>query len=65
MSVFLAKLFLFLSLVQHIALAIFFPAWLRLSSFCVRRVEKFAQERKQQIEERMAQCQKKQEDKHK
>ncbi|KAG7314484.1 hypothetical protein KOW79_021787 [Hemibagrus wyckioides] len=50
---------------QHIALAIFFPAWLRLSSFCVRRVEKFAQERKQQIEERMAQCQKKQEDKHK
>ncbi|XP_053533009.1 hydroxysteroid (20-beta) dehydrogenase 2 [Ictalurus punctatus] len=46
---------------QHIALTIFFPGWLRLSPFCVRRVEKFAQESKQQIEERMAQCQKKQE----
>ncbi|MCJ8748848.1 hypothetical protein PDJAM_G00169270 [Pangasius djambal] len=46
---------------QHIALTIFFPGWLRLSPFCVDRVEKFAQEMKQQIEERMAQCQKKQE----
>ncbi|MCI4394659.1 hypothetical protein PGIGA_G00170970 [Pangasianodon gigas] len=46
---------------QHIALTIFFPGWLRLSPFCVHRVEKFAQEMKQQIEARMAQCQKKQE----
>ncbi|XP_026777579.3 hydroxysteroid (20-beta) dehydrogenase 2 [Pangasianodon hypophthalmus] len=46
---------------QHIALTIFFPGWLRLSPFFVHRVEKFAQEMKQQIEARMAQCQKKQE----
>lgn len=46
---------------QHVALGIFFPGWLRLSSFCVRRIERFAQERKQQMEERMAQCHRKHE----
>ncbi|GAA6077706.1 hydroxysteroid (20-beta) dehydrogenase 2 [Tachysurus ichikawai] len=49
---------------QHIALEIFFPGWLRLSPFCVRCVQRFAQEIKQQIEEKMSQCQKKQADKH-
>ncbi|KAI5089514.1 hydroxysteroid (20-beta) dehydrogenase 2 [Silurus meridionalis] len=46
---------------QHNAMAIFFPAWLRLSPFCVRRIERFSKEVRQLIEERMAQCQKKQE----
>ncbi|XP_027000017.1 hydroxysteroid (20-beta) dehydrogenase 2 [Tachysurus fulvidraco] len=49
---------------QHIALAILFPGWLRLSPFCVRCVQRFAQEIKQQIEEKMSQCQKKQADRH-
>ncbi|TTO79351.1 Very-long-chain 3-oxoacyl-CoA reductase [Bagarius yarrelli] len=50
-----------LSVTQHVALEIFFPGWLRLSPFGVRRIERFAQEKKKQIEERIAQCQRKQE----
>ncbi|KAL7834419.1 hypothetical protein SRHO_G00286660 [Serrasalmus rhombeus] len=40
---------------QHIALSIIFPAWLRLSPFCLRRMEKLAQNIKPHIEERVAQ----------
>ncbi|KAG9351575.1 hypothetical protein JZ751_022826 [Albula glossodonta] len=35
---------------QHIALCIFFPGWLRLSSSCVRKTEKFARRAQQKIE---------------
>ncbi|KAI1903213.1 hypothetical protein AGOR_G00024910 [Albula goreensis] len=34
---------------QHIALCIFFPGWLRLSSSCVRKTEKFARRAQQKI----------------
>ncbi|KAI4879482.1 hypothetical protein NFI96_010367 [Prochilodus magdalenae] len=40
---------------QHIGLAIFFPAWLRLSPFCLRRMEKYAQSVRQSMQERAAQ----------
>ncbi|XP_051534848.1 very-long-chain 3-oxoacyl-CoA reductase-like [Myxocyprinus asiaticus] len=39
---------------QHIALCIFFPGWLRLSSFCVQRMAKFARSVEPQIKKRMA-----------
>ncbi|XP_036420241.1 hydroxysteroid (20-beta) dehydrogenase 2 [Colossoma macropomum] len=40
---------------QHIALSLIFPAWLRLSPFCLRRMEKIAQDIKPHIEKRVAQ----------
>ncbi|XP_035383147.1 very-long-chain 3-oxoacyl-CoA reductase [Electrophorus electricus] len=40
---------------QHTVLSIFFPAWLRLSPFCMRHMEQFAQGMRPQIEERVAQ----------
>ncbi|XP_041750681.1 hydroxysteroid (20-beta) dehydrogenase 2 isoform X2 [Coregonus clupeaformis] len=36
---------------QHIALSIFFPDWLRLSSYCVKQTEKFAQSMQKKIDE--------------
>ncbi|XP_018581765.1 hydroxysteroid (20-beta) dehydrogenase 2 isoform X2 [Scleropages formosus] len=44
---------------QHIALCIFFPGWLRLSTFCMRYTEKFAQSWRQEIEAMMARSAKK------
>ncbi|KAM9440668.1 hydroxysteroid (20-beta) dehydrogenase 2 [Clarias gariepinus] len=46
---------------QHLALKILFPGWLRLSPFCVRRLEKISQETRQILEEKIAQCEKKRE----
>ncbi|XP_062844879.1 hydroxysteroid (20-beta) dehydrogenase 2 [Trichomycterus rosablanca] len=46
---------------QHIALSIFFPSWLRLSPLIVRHTEKYAQNTRQQLEDRMAECCRKQE----
>uniref|UniRef100_A0A672PKP0 Very-long-chain 3-oxoacyl-CoA reductase-like n=1 Tax=Sinocyclocheilus grahami TaxID=75366 RepID=A0A672PKP0_SINGR len=39
---------------QHYALSIFFPGWLRLSSFCVQRMATFARSTELQLKERMA-----------
>ncbi|KAI7812419.1 hydroxysteroid (20-beta) dehydrogenase 2 [Triplophysa rosa] len=39
---------------QNIALSIFFPDWLRLSSFCVQRMARLAHKMEPQIRERMA-----------
>uniref|UniRef100_A0A8C7GRV2 Hydroxysteroid (20-beta) dehydrogenase 2 n=1 Tax=Oncorhynchus kisutch TaxID=8019 RepID=A0A8C7GRV2_ONCKI len=36
---------------QNIALSIFFPDWLRLSSYCVKQTEKFAQSMEKKIDE--------------
>ncbi|XP_045573050.1 very-long-chain 3-oxoacyl-CoA reductase isoform X2 [Salmo salar] len=36
---------------QHIALSIFFPDWLRLSSYCVKQTEKFAQSMEKKMDE--------------
>uniref|UniRef100_A0A6Q2XYS3 Hydroxysteroid (20-beta) dehydrogenase 2 n=1 Tax=Esox lucius TaxID=8010 RepID=A0A6Q2XYS3_ESOLU len=36
---------------QHIALSIFFPGWLRLSSYCVKQTEKFALSMQKKIDE--------------
>ncbi|XP_051750195.1 hydroxysteroid (20-beta) dehydrogenase 2 [Ctenopharyngodon idella] len=45
---------------QHIALSIFFPGWLRLTSFCVERMTKFARSIEPKLKERMAQTNNKQ-----
>ncbi|CDQ76963.1 unnamed protein product [Oncorhynchus mykiss] len=37
--------------VQNIALSIFFPDWLRLSSYCVKQTEKFATSMEKKIDE--------------
>ncbi|XP_055798451.1 very-long-chain 3-oxoacyl-CoA reductase-like isoform X2 [Salvelinus fontinalis] len=36
---------------QHIALSIFFPDWLRLSSYCVKQTETFAKNMEKKIDE--------------
>ncbi|XP_072530320.1 hydroxysteroid (20-beta) dehydrogenase 2 [Salminus brasiliensis] len=46
---------------QHIALSIFFPAWVRHSQFLVRRMEEYAQSATKYIEERMPQTHSKEE----
>ncbi|XP_056314306.1 hydroxysteroid (20-beta) dehydrogenase 2 [Danio aesculapii] len=46
---------------QHIALSIVFPGWLRLTSFCVQRMEKFARSIEPQLNELMAETKTKQE----
>uniref|UniRef100_A0A9J8CRW5 Hydroxysteroid (20-beta) dehydrogenase 2 n=1 Tax=Cyprinus carpio carpio TaxID=630221 RepID=A0A9J8CRW5_CYPCA len=45
---------------QHIALSIFFPGWLRLTSFCVQRMAKFARSIEPQLRERLAETKNKQ-----
>uniref|UniRef100_A0A673MWI2 Hydroxysteroid (20-beta) dehydrogenase 2 n=1 Tax=Sinocyclocheilus rhinocerous TaxID=307959 RepID=A0A673MWI2_9TELE len=45
---------------QHFALSIFFPGWLRLTSFCVQRMAKFARSIEPQLRERMAETRNKQ-----
>ncbi|XP_067261911.1 hydroxysteroid (20-beta) dehydrogenase 2 [Chanodichthys erythropterus] len=45
---------------QHIALTIFFPGWLRLTSFCVKRMAKFARNIEPKLRERMEQTNNKQ-----
>uniref|UniRef100_A0A671S6D1 Very-long-chain 3-oxoacyl-CoA reductase-like n=1 Tax=Sinocyclocheilus anshuiensis TaxID=1608454 RepID=A0A671S6D1_9TELE len=45
---------------QHFALSIFFPGWLRLSSFCVQRMATFARSIEPQLRERMAETKNKQ-----
>ncbi|XP_030637914.1 hydroxysteroid (20-beta) dehydrogenase 2 [Chanos chanos] len=46
---------------QHIALSILFPDWLRLSSFCVEQTERFARTKQNWIKESVAQTAKKEE----
>ncbi|KAK2911881.1 hypothetical protein QQF64_027751 [Cirrhinus molitorella] len=43
---------------QHFALSIIFPGWLRLSSFCVQQMVKFAQSVEPHLRERMAETKK-------
>uniref|UniRef100_A0A3B3RLM5 Hydroxysteroid (20-beta) dehydrogenase 2 n=1 Tax=Paramormyrops kingsleyae TaxID=1676925 RepID=A0A3B3RLM5_9TELE len=45
---------------QHFAFSILFPEWIRLSSFSVRQMERFARSHQQQIEAMIQESQKKQ-----
>ncbi|XP_026066928.1 very-long-chain 3-oxoacyl-CoA reductase-like [Carassius auratus] len=45
---------------QHFALSIFFPGWLRLTSFCVQHMAKFARSTEPQLMERLAETENKQ-----
>ncbi|XP_043095028.1 hydroxysteroid (20-beta) dehydrogenase 2 [Puntigrus tetrazona] len=45
---------------QHIALSVFFPGWLRLTSFCVQHMANFARSVEPKLRERMAETNNKQ-----